>query len=142
MTALQWGRLSNDAFNVALFAYIAAMVGYFAYLPFRRHRIWVGARSAAFLGLGANVVSVVTRGLAAHRVPWGNMYEYSVLLALLVVAAYLLIVEGYYRVRTVGGSSSSTWDPARSCPRSTRTGSRSTSSRRSAARRCSPWGAC
>ena len=36
MTDLQWGRLSNDAFNVALFAYIVAMVGYFAYLAFRR----------------------------------------------------------------------------------------------------------
>jgi cytochrome c-type biogenesis protein CcsB len=103
MTDPMWGRISNDAFNVALFAYIAAMIGYFAFLSFRRTPIWVSARSVAFLGLVANIVSVATRGLAAHRVPWGNMYEYSVLLALLVVAGYLLIVEGYYGVRTVGG---------------------------------------
>ena len=38
MTDLQWGRLSNDAFNVALFSYIVAMVGYFAYLAFREPR--------------------------------------------------------------------------------------------------------
>ena len=100
MTDLQWGRLSNDAFNVALFAYIVAMVGYFAYLAFRRTSLWAVARTIATAGLVANVVCVVTRGLAAHRVPWGNMYEYSVLLALLVVAGYLLIVEGHYKVRT------------------------------------------
>jgi len=103
MTGLQWGRLSNDAFNVALFSYIAAMVGYFAHMAFRRTPFWAFARAVAVVGVFANVVCVVTRGLAAHRVPWGNMYEYSVLLALLVVAGYLLIVEGYFRVRTLGG---------------------------------------
>ena len=61
------------------------------------------ARTVATVGLVANIVCVVTRGFAAHRVPWGNMYEYSVLLALLVVAGYLLIVEGYYKIRTLGG---------------------------------------
>ncbi len=45
----------------------------------------------------------MTRGFAAHRVPWGNMYEYSVLLALLVVLGYLVIIEGYYKIRTLGG---------------------------------------
>ena len=78
MTDLQWGRLSNDAFNVALFAYVVAMVGYFAYLAFRSEPLWAVARTVATVGLVANVVCVVTRGFAAHRVPWGNMYEYSV----------------------------------------------------------------
>jgi cytochrome c-type biogenesis protein CcsB len=103
MTDLQWGRLSNDAFNVAIFSYVAAMVGYFAHLAFRRTSLWAIARTVASVGLFANVVCVVTRGFAAHRVPWGNMYEYSVLLALLVVAGYLLIVEGYYKIHTLGG---------------------------------------
>lgn len=103
MTKIEWARISNDAFNVALLAYIAAMVGYFAYLAFRRTPIWAIARVVAFVGLAANVVSVAARGMAADRVPWGNMYEYSSLLALLVVAGYLLIVEGYYRIRTLGG---------------------------------------
>ena len=40
MTDLQWGRLSNDAFNVALFSYVAAMVGYFAFMAFRKHTLW------------------------------------------------------------------------------------------------------
>ena len=49
MTDLQWGRLSNDAFTVALFAYIVAMVGYFAYLAFRRTSLWAAART---IGIG------------------------------------------------------------------------------------------
>jgi cytochrome c-type biogenesis protein CcsB len=100
---LQLARLSNDAFNAAIFSYIAAMVGYFAYLAFKRDPIWVASRVIAFVGLTANVVAIVSRGLAAHRVPWGNMYEFSVLLSALVVAGYLFIVEGIYKVRVLGG---------------------------------------
>jgi len=99
----QWSRLSTDAFNVALFAYIAGMIGYFYYLAFRRHLAWRAASLAAFLGLGAHAVSVLARGVAAGRVPWGNMYEYSSLLALLVVAGYLFVVEGIFKVRVLGG---------------------------------------
>jgi cytochrome c-type biogenesis protein CcsB len=103
MTDLQWARVSSDLFNATLLAYLAAMVGYFAYLSFKREVLWKVARTVAFAGLAANVVSILGRGLAAHRVPWGNMYEYSTLLACLVVAAYLLIVEGVYKVRSLGG---------------------------------------
>jgi len=99
----QWSRLSTDAFNVALFAYIAGMIGYFYYLAFRRQLAWRSASLAAFLGLSAHALSVVARGVAAGRVPWGNMYEYSSLLALLVVAGYLFVVEGVFKVRVLGG---------------------------------------
>jgi len=99
----QWARLSTDAFNVALFAYIAGMIGYFYHLAFRRHLAWRAASFAAFLGLGAHALSVLARAAAAGRVPWGNMYEYSSLLALLVVAGYLFVVEGIFKVRVLGG---------------------------------------
>jgi cytochrome c-type biogenesis protein CcsB len=49
------------------------------------------------------LVSIVTRGVAAHRVPWGNMYEYSSLLSFLVVLGCLAIVEGIYKVRNLTG---------------------------------------
>lgn len=103
MSTEQWSRLSTDAFNVALFAYIAGMIGYFYYLAFRRQLAWRSASLAAFFGLSAHALSVVARGFAAGRVPWGNMYEYSSLLALLVVAGYLFVVEGIFKVRVLGG---------------------------------------
>ncbi|HET6713128.1 MAG TPA: c-type cytochrome biogenesis protein CcsB [Actinomycetota bacterium] len=103
MTDLQWARISNDAFNVALFAYLAAMVGYFVFLAFKRDAIWQVARAVVVVGIAANLVSIVARGLAADRVPWGNMYEYSSLLALLVVVGALVVVEGVYHVRSLTG---------------------------------------
>jgi cytochrome c-type biogenesis protein CcsB len=103
VTDLQWARVSNDAFNVALFAYIAAMVGYFGFLAFRRDAIWRASRVVAILGVVANLVSIVARGLAADRVPWGNMYEYSSIVALLVVVGAIVVVEGVYRVRSLTG---------------------------------------
>ena len=103
MTDLQWARVSSDAFNVALFAYIAAMVGYFVHMSFRRGAVHTIARAVAVVGVAANLVSVVARGLAADRVPWGNMYEYSSMLALLVVVGALVVVEGVYGVRSLTG---------------------------------------
>jgi cytochrome c-type biogenesis protein CcsB len=103
MPELGWARLSNDAFNVALFAYIAAMVGYFAFGAFRKEWIWQISRGIAVSGVVANIVSIVARGFGAHRVPWGNMYEYSLLLAVLVVLGALVIVEGVYGVRALTG---------------------------------------
>ena len=55
------------------------------------------------MGVAANLVSIVARGLAADRVPWGNMYEYSSLLAMLVVVGALVVVEGVYKVRSLTG---------------------------------------
>ena len=96
-------RLSSDAFNAALFAYLAAMVLSFAYLAFRRDALHTAATVVGALGLVANGLSIVTRGLAAARTPWGNMYEYSSLLTFLMVLGYLWIVEARAKVRTVGG---------------------------------------
>ncbi|MDP9298082.1 MAG: c-type cytochrome biogenesis protein CcsB [Actinomycetota bacterium] len=103
MTTLQWARLSSDGFNVALFSFIAGMVAYFAHLAFRATPIWIVARAIAIAGAGASVVSITARGMAAQRIPWGNMYEFSTLLALLVVVAYLVLVEGLSKIRTLGG---------------------------------------
>ena len=97
---------SNTLFNVALIAYIVAMVAYFFRLAFTRvsadgvvasttigRRVgWVGT-AVAVVGWAAHVASVTTRGMAAGRVPWANMYEYSSLLALIAVAIGLVVVQ-------------------------------------------------
>ncbi|MFL5737848.1 MAG: c-type cytochrome biogenesis protein CcsB [Actinomycetota bacterium] len=104
-TQLHLASLSKTAFTVALFAYVLAMVGYFHYLAFRREPVYVCARVIAIAGALAHVTSIVTRGFAAGRVPWGNMYEYSSLLALLVVLVSLVYIEGVQHVKTVTGFS-------------------------------------
>ena len=55
---------------------------------------WAGTAALALAGLGwlVHLASVVTRGLAADRVPWGNMYEFSSATALVAVTAFLALV--------------------------------------------------
>jgi cytochrome c-type biogenesis protein CcsB len=103
VTTESWAQLSSDAFNLALFSYIAAMVVSFAYVAFRKERLHTVATTIGVIGLVANGVSIVTRGIAAGRTPWGNMYEYSTLITFLVVLGYLWIIEARAKVRTVGG---------------------------------------
>jgi len=38
------------------------------------------------------LATIVTRGFAAHRVPWGNMYEFSTVVAFIVVSAFLVLL--------------------------------------------------
>ena len=97
---------SNTMFNVALIAYVIAMVAYFFRLAFTRvaadgavastvtgRRVGMVGTTVAVVGWAAHVVSVTTRGLAAGRVPWANMYEYSSLLALVAVVVGLVVVQ-------------------------------------------------
>jgi cytochrome c-type biogenesis protein CcsB len=57
------------------------------------------AGQAAFVltsvGWVVHLTSIVLRGLAAHRVPWGNMYEFSSAVAFVAVTAFLgMVVRG------------------------------------------------
>ena len=44
---------------------------------------------------------VIIRGLSAHRVPWGNMYEFSITGALAFTGAYLFTLKKY-KLRWLG----------------------------------------
>ncbi len=48
------------------------------------------------------VVGVVTRALAAERVPWGNMYEFAATGSLVVLSTYLILVRTS-KARWLGG---------------------------------------
>jgi len=53
------------------------------------------------LGLLLHAVGVVSRGIAAERVPWGSMYEFSITGSLTVAAVYVFLVRRY-RIRWLG----------------------------------------
>ncbi|GAA3127254.1 c-type cytochrome biogenesis protein CcsB [Planomonospora alba] len=55
----------------------------------------------SWAGLVANAGSLVTRGLAAERWPWGNLYEFMVAMCLAAVGAFLLM-QLRYPVRFLG----------------------------------------
>jgi cytochrome c-type biogenesis protein CcsB len=94
--------LSRWTFWVAIAAYVAATGLYVAFLRVRGPRTGRLASTLAWAGAGAHLASVVLRGVSAGRGPWGNMFEYSSLLSLLIVLAYLVFVEVRMGIRTVG----------------------------------------
>ncbi|HZB03642.1 MAG TPA: c-type cytochrome biogenesis protein CcsB [Actinomycetota bacterium] len=95
-------RFSNLTFGITLALYLAAAVASFHHLAFHRGRVLGAARALAFTGVAVHLTSIVTRGLAAGRVPWGNMYEYVSAVSFLLVMAYL-VVERRWRVDAAGG---------------------------------------
>ncbi len=50
------------------------------------------AVALTILGLVIHAIGVVTRAIAANRVPWGNMYEFCTTGALVVVAVFLIVL--------------------------------------------------
>jgi cytochrome c-type biogenesis protein CcsB len=68
----------------------------------RTRQIGQLALALTVVGWGCHVASVVTRGLAVHRVPWGNMYEFSCMVTLVAVTIYLILWFGRESVRYLG----------------------------------------
>ena len=63
----------------------------------------VGRLASAFMVLGFLLLlpGVIFRGVSANRVPWGNMYEFSITGALAFSAAYLFALKKY-KLRWLG----------------------------------------
>ena len=62
-------------------------------------RLAVGALLVAVAGHGA---AVVTRGIAAGRVPWGNMYEFLLSATFIGAVAWLLVLRRRPAIRHLG----------------------------------------
>jgi cytochrome c-type biogenesis protein CcsB len=63
---------------------------------------WVVAAVAlAAVGAAAHTTAVITRGLAVHRAPWGNMYEFVTALTC-VAAIFFVFAMIRYRAWTLG----------------------------------------
>ena len=63
---------------------------------------WVrAAMGLSILGVTAHVIAVVTRGLAVHRAPWGNMYEFITALTC-IAALFFVYVMIRYRAWALG----------------------------------------
>ena len=105
MTGRDWAYLSNDLIYVSLFAYAFSFLGYafataFSVKPggIDRSTTKRSNRIATIFFIIATValtLGVIARGLSATRVPWGNMYEFSITGALTFAIAYLIIGRKY-----------------------------------------------
>ncbi|HWA67459.1 MAG TPA: c-type cytochrome biogenesis protein CcsB [Mycobacteriales bacterium] len=108
---LHLAHISDVLLTWAVFAYAFAMFGYAAEFAAGRRaeargggtaaveqgrrRVELVGRGAVLLtvaGWGFHLSSVITRGAAVHRVPWGNMYEFSCMVTLVAVTIYLFLL--------------------------------------------------
>jgi cytochrome c-type biogenesis protein CcsB len=60
------------------------------------------AVAATAVGLAVQLTSLTLRGLATHRVPWGNMYEFASVVGTAAVIAYLVVLVRLPQVRYLG----------------------------------------
>jgi cytochrome c-type biogenesis protein CcsB len=57
---------------------------------------WVRvALAVTFFGLAAHMAGLISRGLAVHRLPWGDMYEFVVALSCVAVVFFLGLMIKY-----------------------------------------------
>ncbi|HUG86555.1 MAG TPA: c-type cytochrome biogenesis protein CcsB [Euzebya sp.] len=109
MTDTALAAMSNTLFHVAFGLYLAAMIAYFFRLAFTRvsaegvQASTTAGRRIGHVGLGlvavgftVHLVSFLSRGVVAGRVPWGNMYEYGSGIALLAIGGALFLVQRRY----------------------------------------------
>jgi cytochrome c-type biogenesis protein CcsB len=118
--------LSDTLFSIAVALYSVAVVAFSAQLAFGRRLArqlvpaGVGAPAEApaapartdrwgLAGLAVTAVGavvhagvLVTRGMAADRLPWGNMYEFATAVVLVGVVVYLVLAVRVPAVRDIG----------------------------------------
>lgn len=89
-TALVLGAVVS--YLIAMVCFAVDISGLGGHAPQRKVRRAANIGLAlSWLGAGLHVVGLLLRGLAAGRVPWANMYEFSLTFALVAVLGFLLI---------------------------------------------------
>ncbi|WP_327007100.1 c-type cytochrome biogenesis protein CcsB [Dactylosporangium sp. NBC_01737] len=65
---------------------------------------WAGVAAVALTVLGylGHLGALVTRGIAADRAPWGNMYEFVMTATLVGVSAWLVVLAKWRNLRHLG----------------------------------------
>jgi cytochrome c-type biogenesis protein CcsB len=116
-------QLSDQLFTIGVALYSLAVIAFCAQLAFGRRpalvgagapvadaapepergRRWgVAAMGLTVLGAIAHAGVLVTRGLAADRLPWGNMYEFATATVLVAVVAYVVLAVRSPGLRHIG----------------------------------------
>jgi cytochrome c-type biogenesis protein CcsB len=105
--------LSDTLFSIAVALYSVAVVAFSAQLAFGRRpaRQLVSAGAGAPADVPATPARsdpwglaglAVTAGMAADRLPWGNMYEFATAVVLVGVVVYLVLAVRMPAVRDIG----------------------------------------
>jgi cytochrome c-type biogenesis protein CcsB len=102
MSSASLANLSETLAWLAVLSYVVAAVLFGLELAYRVHWAGLAGLAVTVAGLAANLGAAVARALAAGRVPWGNMYEFSVMVGIVTVAGFLVWVARRPAVRPLG----------------------------------------
>jgi cytochrome c-type biogenesis protein CcsB len=102
MTPAELATLSDTLVWLAVVSYVVGAALFGLELAYRLRWLGVAGLAVTVAGLGANLGAAVTRALAADRVPWGNMYEFSIVVGIVTVAGFLVWVARRPEVRPLG----------------------------------------
>src|SRR5919108_1935620 len=102
MSSASLANLSETLAWLAVLSYVVAAVLFGLELAYRVRWVGLAGMAVTVAGLAANVGAAVARALAAGRVPWGNMYEFSVMVGIVTAAAFLVWVARRPAVRPLG----------------------------------------
>lgn len=99
--------LSNLAFYSALAVYTVSFIAFTLDLGARAEgRGGKGAQavgiSVAWLGFALHLTAAIARGLAAHRVPWANMFEFALTATLMITGVFLILISFKGDLRYLG----------------------------------------
>jgi cytochrome c-type biogenesis protein CcsB len=70
--------------------------------PSGGHKAGIAAVALTILGYAAHVAALVTRGIAADRAPWGNMYEFVMMATAVGLTAWLIVLARWTNLRHLG----------------------------------------
>jgi cytochrome c-type biogenesis protein CcsB len=87
---------------LAVVSYVVAGALFGLEFAYRLRWLGVAGLAVTVAGLAANVGAAVTRGLAVQRVPWGNMYEFSIIVGIITVTGFLVWVSRRPEIRPLG----------------------------------------
>ena len=94
--------LSLHLYFAAMLLYVGAMFFYFAFFSYRNEALrWLGL-ALVVPGAAVHLGAIVARGFADGHYPLANMFEYSSMLALVAVVAFLLM-SVRWPVASLGG---------------------------------------
>ncbi|WP_447924967.1 c-type cytochrome biogenesis protein CcsB [Georgenia muralis] len=83
------------AYTVAFIAFAVDLSGLRVRGPHGDRRRAAGiATTTTWLGFALHLLGVLTRSVAAARVPWANMYEFSILFTLVAMVIFLTLQRG------------------------------------------------
>jgi len=93
--------MDKISFNVALFSYLIASLGYFVYLVYRRPLVATLSGWAVALGLISQTISIGLHSAITGHGPYTTSYEIAMFLAWFIVVIYFL-TEWKYKIKDLG----------------------------------------